>query len=344
MDLILYNHKNGKNLEEQLREFARHASANCHATILEKADGSPQLIKKMYRPCYGESRAYGANSTRPEDDKPSDLPSPLPAGLRRIAYAAGIQRVSADKDKHNEFVTWLYKGEDSFFRNVGKYLEFEYSSDGAISGVIALDTSYDPTPLLSSLIYLRSKLLDRSTYDYNPPASKFYEAQGIVLSRLESLILENMICFPHPGYEIDEEATEVLAKQVIKRMGKPREQIPDWCLTKAYKKDPNNPNKYISKPHTDFQFIVMDRYHFTNNPDFKRIREANPHDLSSGKTFLDADDYNRPGVPLIFKDNEKNHFEEIVRKYALRVDNKTKYSPLEGLPKVVEYVREQLAA
>lgn len=114
MDLILYNHKNGKNLEEQLREFARHASANCHATIIEKDDGSPQLIKKMYRPCYGESRAYGANSTRPEDVKPSDLPSPLPAGLRRIAYAAGIQYVSANKEKHNEFITWLYKGEDSF--------------------------------------------------------------------------------------------------------------------------------------------------------------------------------------------------------------------------------------
>ena len=343
MSYLLYNHKNGKNLEDQLRAFARGASANCHATIIEK-DGAPQLLKKMYRPCYGESRAYGVNSTRPQDDKPGDLPSPLPHSLPRLAYAAGLNRVSGDKEKHNEFITWLYKGEDSFFRNVGKFLDFELSKDGFITGVVALDTRFDPTPLITSLIYIRSTSLGHASYATGRHFEEFFKDHGIVLSRLEKSLLENMITFPSPGYVIDEEQQAIFNKQAEDRFKKPLAEIPEWQIMKAFKRDPNNLHKYLLKPFENFAFIALDRYHFTNNPDFTRIKNAEPRDLSSGKTFLEAEDYNRPDVPTLFKDMETNHKEEIIKRYGLEVNKQTNYSPLEGLPKVVEYVREKLAA
>lgn len=111
-------------------------------------------IKKMNsRPCYGEMRSYGRGSTRPQDSKPYDLPSPMPIGGKRGPLALSLY----DHSVPNDFIRWAFDPENSpWRRGIAKDVEFTENARGQIVGVVYPTPDVDPTVMLSLFINGRS--------------------------------------------------------------------------------------------------------------------------------------------------------------------------------------------
>ena len=118
--------------------------------------GTLTFVELPNRPCYGELRAYGKESTRPGDYKPGDLPRPMNVAGKGIREAVSVYlgRTSMDKDNHNKFIEHVWSDRSPWKRGIGDH-EFTYDNDGFIVGSVMWGTDVDPTVMVSMFMFLR---------------------------------------------------------------------------------------------------------------------------------------------------------------------------------------------
>lgn len=133
---------------DELHEFNRKGTPG-HIRWACFVDGK---IKKMAsRPCYGEMRSYGQKSTRPQDDKPDDLPQPMPIGGKRGALGLCFM----DHQVSDSFIRQVFDPETSpWRRGIAKDVEFSIKND-KIVGVVYPTPDVDPTVMLNLFINSR---------------------------------------------------------------------------------------------------------------------------------------------------------------------------------------------
>lgn len=136
-------------LLQDLRQHLLNASGNSWGVILDKPNGLERFFATS-RPCFGEMRAYGKESTRPSDSKPSDLPRPLPPGVRRLAAGVCVPRMA--KGQVEPYINWMLT--EGPFRALGKDYEI-VSNTKSVTGVLFKDTDVDPTMLISFAMCMR---------------------------------------------------------------------------------------------------------------------------------------------------------------------------------------------
>lgn len=151
---------------EQMHKFnlGQNGGISWSAALRNPETEELTFHKMTDRPCYGEMRMYGKDSTRPYDDKPSDLTKPFrkDSGIREacgvyftyIPYMTAQQRTSVP-----EIVKFLFSEESPWRRGLPEqeHIEFTLSKgDEYPIGVVFRDTEYDPTVAVSLFIMMRS--------------------------------------------------------------------------------------------------------------------------------------------------------------------------------------------
>lgn len=178
---------------EKMHEFNRaHTGISWSAAV--RKDDAVEYIPMANRPCYGEMRAYGASSTRPNDYKPGDLPRPIPAGTRE-AVSIYIGPVSKDAKVHNRFIRFVLSADSPWRKGIG-YAGLQLTHDGDeshhIRGLVMYETDVDPTVMVSLFMFLRSARCDHYSNKRDARADSWAElidAHG--KSELAALIAVN---------------------------------------------------------------------------------------------------------------------------------------------------------
>lgn len=145
-------------LIEKMHEFnlrPNHRISWCAVIRDEKTDKT-KFLDYTNRPCYGEMRRY-RDGTRPKDPHPSDLPRPIPKGIRE-AVGVYFGRLSARKENHNALIDYAVSERSPWRRGLDmKGVEFTYDKDGFICGMVMTETEVDPTPMVALFMFLRSQ-------------------------------------------------------------------------------------------------------------------------------------------------------------------------------------------
>jgi hypothetical protein len=127
-------------------------------------EGKYTMYGRFAQPCYGEMRKYGADSTRPTDDRPGDLKTPFPRGVTPVTIGVGPFANNHVPPKIIEPIWEFILSDESPWRDVLKGKEIIFREDGeSIDRLILHDTDFDPT--LMGNFWLMSKHLSSSVKD-----------------------------------------------------------------------------------------------------------------------------------------------------------------------------------
>lgn len=114
-----------------------------------------ETVPHNSRPCYGELRRYGPESTRPQDYQPGDLPSPIKKCDERMAVAIRLPFV---KDDPRRPLIDLFFSTDSPWRAGFDFDQLEWitTSTGNTKGFVMNSGDFKPTVFVNALINLRN--------------------------------------------------------------------------------------------------------------------------------------------------------------------------------------------
>lgn len=176
-----------KAYDEIIKKSLVHTGASWGA-VLEMPDGSIKGRSWNNRPCYGEMRRYGPESTQPEVEKPSDLPTPIPE-CTRLAWSTNIYTMSEDTEEHNELIEYLFDPERSPWRRGLTNPILYKDKQGAYRAVGMTDTRFDPTVLVNLLIVIRNRSSSGGSSFFLPRSGM---AEGL---SWEKAFLKFLFCF-----------------------------------------------------------------------------------------------------------------------------------------------------
>lgn len=154
--MIDMENKNDVAVIEEMKKFIQNGKEITWTAAIRDDDGVLHANDHKNRPCYGEMRNYGKDSTRPNDYHPDDLPRPIRRGIREaVAVYTPTHHVTQDQADYLKYVF----GPDSPYRAGFDPENTELiphpTVEGRHSGVIIKSGNFKPTVLVHLLIRLR---------------------------------------------------------------------------------------------------------------------------------------------------------------------------------------------
>lgn len=169
--------------KEQIREYfvnfykknpMKDFHRNRFCIVMRQEDGEITFHDYISRPCYGEMRPYGKDSSRPEDRKPGDLRQEFPNKGEPIACCVAFMpgRMNAIKDFFNTENLW----KDSL-----KPGEFEFYEDEGVTGVMYFYSDVDPTILVNSWLTFK-RLISGRHEEYSKLIKSHSDPRAVTLA------------------------------------------------------------------------------------------------------------------------------------------------------------------
>lgn len=277
---------------EQMHALNRGASGISWSAAVRK-DDKLQFIAMNNRPCYGEMRAYGKDSTRPQDHKPGDLPRPIPPGIRE-AVGCYFGSTSPSAENHNRLIRYVLSDKSPWRRGLdqrGIHLTWDGDETHHIKGVVLTETEVDPTVMVSLFMVLRS--------------ARYSNWGDSVANRFCTFVDEHKMS----------EAAALAACFWVNISLTSKTFVPSFGFS----------------------------YFLANKLDPKKFATGEPLSLSNGRTWRDGEDYNRPEIQDLFKDETLPFFTtDLSQKTGISVSTYQDVG-FDKVPAALEYIEQRFS-